>query len=98
MKYTLKSFLNSILTQDDFQEVINQEGCQDIIAKWDGEFLILTPNNSDFEIDNIVLSKWKKNVFLLNLQSRNYWYLTVEFSDGGLKKNKKYKFSEIYRA
>jgi hypothetical protein len=99
MKYTIKTFIRSLLNKKDYSSLLEREGAKDLVLLWDGDSLSFTAiydKASEYQIDSIIFDKERKNIFRLDLQSNNYWYLVIEFSDGGLKKNKKYKLSEIY--
>src|SRR5690606_11360357 len=93
MKYTIKTFIKS-LVGDSLEFLEEQEGFP-IFIVWDGECIEFIADK--YPIDVLCFSKSKKNHFVLNLYARNCWYIEIEFSDGGLKRNKKYNVSEILR-
>lgn len=102
MKYTLKTFFKALIGTD-LKEVERRENNGNLYFRWDGSYGILYTKPKEeltwnsYEVDEINLTKSKPNIFCMDLHYKNYWYFTVEFSDGGPRRNKEYKLSDYIK-
>lgn len=93
MKYTIKSFIQSFVgDKSDMSHVINNYG-NELYLKWDGLLLYILDKDKE-QIYYVSIIKQKKNLFSIDLSSQDCWALSIEFSDGGLVKNKFYKIND----
>lgn len=106
MKYTIKTFLKA-LVGETLKEWEDQENNGPLYFKWDGcngilytKSDFLAGNNSstiEHVVDEINLQKERSNRFIMELSCKNYWYITIEFFDGGPRRNKEYKLSDYIK-
>ena len=90
--FTIRTFIRSLIGGK--KELANlQKDLKDPVVCWDGLYLKIYSkgHNANHEIyDKIEFSRHRLGIFRFVVESRNYWYFTINFSDEGLKKNKEY--------
>lgn len=105
MRYTVNSFIRELI--GDYKSLIKsmQGDCTKKVTpilKFNGNrILIYTKESYGYSevngcFDSIFATK-KGNKLFLDLLANNYWYFTVEFSDGGLIKNRIYDISKAFK-
>lgn len=91
MKYTINTFIKNLIGDEEDYNFLIEDGVENLY--WDGSYIHICKNNESY--DSIQFAKIKPSVFTMDLSSEVCWYFTVEFSDGGLKKNKIYNISDF---
>ena len=95
--YTIESFINNFIGGwGVLKELEEQEGGE-VYMKWDGLNLFVSPDRAftaGLDTDIIKCYRISPGVFDIGLNSRNYWYMTFNFSDGGFVKNRVYRVSD----
>jgi len=91
MKYTINTFIKNLIGDKEAYKCLVQQCVRNLY--WDGSFIHFCRHSVSY--DSIQFAKVKPNVFTMDLSSEVCWYFTVEFSDGGFKKNKIYNIADF---
>lgn len=90
MKYTIKTFIKALIGSKKELEFLEEtKSSPPLSLIWDGGEIRIV-DSEDEVLDRFPFTRNKVNLFSLDLWAHNYWYLNVEFSDGGPRLNKEY--------
>jgi len=95
--YTIESFINNLVGDKVTLEVLEAQEGGEIYMMWDGTYINFSTDKKFIEglgTDRIHCARSSPGVFQIDLDARAYWYMTFNFSDGGLVKNRIYRVSD----
>ena len=102
MKYTVKTFIQALFGGKECFEILKDFPDDKIIIVWTGYDIMIQLIKKNWEdkpilMDRLSIFRIKPGLFALSLSTTKDWWLNVEFSDGGLKKNKRYNVEEYIK-
>lgn len=95
--YTIESFINNFIGGEKILKELEEQEGGEIYLKWNGMEIYISTDKT-FEdgliTDAVGFTRHSPGIFEMDLQADHYWYMTINFSDGGFVKNRVYRVSD----
>ena len=95
--YTVESFINNFIGNSDNLKELEAQEDGELYMKWNGMEIYISADKTFQDgliTDTVGFTRQSPGIFELDLQADHYWYMTINFSDGGLVKHRIYRVSD----